>query len=193
MKQISFVLLVVAAAILTGCVVTSVHPFYTAKDLVFEPALVGNWIKEGKDADGEVWKFEKGRESTYRFTLIESRKATVMEVHAFKLQGQLFLDLFSLERDYQIIPAHFLLKVSQLTPVLRMAELNDEWLKKLLSKDPSAIQHTSVATGDQPDDRRTVLTTGTAELQKFILQHLTTEDAWNDFELKREGTASHTR
>ena len=121
MKTLSFALLIVAAALLTGCVITSVCPFYTEKDLVFEPALVGNWIKQGKDADDEVWKFEKSQDLAYRFTLIESRKATVMEVHAFKLQGQLFLDVFSMEQDYQVIPPHYLLKVAQLTPTLRMS------------------------------------------------------------------------
>src|ERR1051326_91943 len=187
MKKRSFPLLVMAAAILTGFVVTSVYPFYTEKELVFEPALVGSWIKDGKGADDEVWKFEKNRDLAYRFSLIGSRKATVMEVHAFKLQGQLYLDVFSMEQDYQVIPAHCLLKVSQLTPTLRMSEFNDDWLKKLLTSDPTAIRHTFVNSGDKPEERRIILTADTPDLQKFVIHHLTTEGAWNEsFELKRE-------
>jgi hypothetical protein len=191
MKQIPLVLLAVGAAVLTGCVVTSVYPFYTEEDLVSEPGLVGNWIKTGEDADNEVWKFEKGRDLAYRFTLIESRKATVMEVHAFKLRGQLFLDVFSTEQDFHVIPPHYLLKVSQLTPTLRMSELNDEWLNELLLKNPGALRHERVKTGDQPEDRRIVLVAETLELQKFVIQHLKTEGAWTDFELEREHSAAH--
>jgi hypothetical protein len=186
MKKITFGLLVAAAAILAGCVVTSVCPFYTEKDLVFEPALVGDWIKEGKNAaDYEVWKFEKSAARAYRFTLIEADKATVMEAHAFKLQGQLFLDIASIDQDIHAIPPHYLLKVSQVTPALRMSELNHDWLNGLLGKEPNAIPHHLVRSGDKPDDRRVVLTANTAELQEFVLKHLKTEDAWKDsFEMK---------
>jgi hypothetical protein len=186
MKKITFVLLAAAAAILAGCVVTSVCPFYTEKDLVFEPALVGDWIKEGKNAaDYEVWKFEKSAALAYRFTLIEADKATVMEAHAFKLQGQLFLDVASIEQDTHVIPPHYLLKVSQVMPALRMSELNHDWLKGLVGKEPNAIPHYLVRSGDKPDDRRVVLTANTAELQEFVLKHLKTEDAWKDsFEMK---------
>ena len=188
MKNITFGLLVAAAAILAGCVVTSVRPFYTEKDLVFEPALVGDWIKEGKNAgDYEVWKFEKSAALAYRFTLIEADKATVMEAHAFKLQGQLFLDIASIDQDIQVIPPHYLLKVSQVTPALRMSELNHDWLKGLLGKEPNAIPHHLVRSGDKPEDLRVVLTADTPELQKFVLNHLKTEGAWKDsFKLTRE-------
>jgi hypothetical protein len=179
MKKITFGLLVAVAAILAGCVVTSVCPFYTEKDLVFEPALVGDWIKEGKNAgDYEVWKFEKSAALAYRFTLIEADKATVMEAHAFKLQGQLFLDIASIDQDIHVIPPHYLLKVSQVTPALRMSELNHDWLKGLLGKEPNAIPHHLVRSGDKPDDCRVVLTASTAELQEFVLKHLKTEAAW---------------
>jgi hypothetical protein len=119
MKKITFGLLVAAAAILAGCVVTSVCPFYTEKDLVSEPALVGDWIKEGKNAaDYEVWKFEKSAARAYRFTLIEADKATVMEAHAFKLQGQLFLDIASIDQDIHAIPPHYCWQAQLLDQVL---------------------------------------------------------------------------
>ena len=57
MRKNTIVLLAAMAVLLGGCLVTSVAPFYTAKDLVFEPALVGDWVENGKDADHEVWKF----------------------------------------------------------------------------------------------------------------------------------------
>jgi hypothetical protein len=180
--------------LLPGCVVTSVCPFYTAKDLVSEPALVGDWIKEGKDANHEVWKYEKSGDLACRFTLIEPSKATVMEAHAFELQGQLFLDIASIEQDIHVIPPHYLLKVSQLTPTLRLSQLDHDWLKKLLGKDRAILPHHLVGNPDEPDELRVVLTAETPELQKFILEHLKTKEAWkDDFELKREQPASGAR
>jgi len=57
------------AAIVTGCVVTSVGPYYTKENLLSEPALLGNWTNI-KSPD-QVWKFEPGGELSSRFTLIE--------------------------------------------------------------------------------------------------------------------------
>ena len=42
MKRNTILLGVGIAAILTGCVVTSVSPYYTRKDLTIEPAILGN-------------------------------------------------------------------------------------------------------------------------------------------------------
>jgi len=184
---------VVMAAALPGCVVTSVAPFYTEKDLVFEPALVGDWIKQGDNSDQEVWKFEKKGNLSYRFTLITAEKATLMEAHAFKLQGQVFVDVASIEKDWAIIPPHYLLKVSQVTPSLRMATFRHEWLKQLVEKDPNAIMHQIVKSGDDPGDRRVVLMAGTPHLQSFVLKYLKTADAWDsEFEMTREQAVATT-
>jgi hypothetical protein len=186
MKKSLFVLSAAAAAFLAGCIVSSVSPYYTAKDLVFEPALVGDWVKESGNANDEVWKFDKSGDRAYRFTLIETQKATVMEAHAFKLGGQLFLDVFSLNQEVDVIPPHYLLKVSQVTPTLKLSQLDNDRLRSLLQKEPNAIAHHLVKSGDSPDDLRVVLTAGTSELQKFILQQLKTNTVWTeDMELKR--------
>ena len=186
MKKMKALAAVLTTAVLAGCVVTSVSPFCTEKDLAFEPGLVGTWLKQVKDSQPEVWKFEKSGELAYRFTLIEERKATVMEAHAFRLQGQLFIDVFSVEQDIHVIPPHYLLKVTQLTSTsLQLAQLDNDWLKQLLADNPTAIAHHLV--GEEPEDLRVVLTADTAELQEFIIGHMTTEGAWKDsFDLQRE-------
>src|SRR5260370_6119361 len=117
MKKSLFILSVAAAAFLAGCIVSSVSPYYTGKDLVFEPALVGDWVKDS--GNDEVWKFDKSGDRAYRFTLIESQKATVMEAHAFRLGGQFLLDGFSLNQQGDVITPHYLLKGSQVTPTLK--------------------------------------------------------------------------
>jgi len=175
-----------AAVLLAGCVVTSVCPFYTAKDVVFEPALLGDWIAETNSAGNEIWKFDQGEDLAYRFTIIKPDTASVMEAHAFKLDGQLFLDVASLEQDYHVIPPHYLLKVNQVAPTLRLSQLDNDWLKDLVTKKPAVIRHHLVKSGDKADDVRVVLTADTSELQKFVRANLKTEGAWADIELRRE-------
>jgi hypothetical protein len=188
MKKLIMVIAAAAAAVLSGCIVTSVCPFYTQNDLVFEPGIVGNWIN--LKSDGEVWKFDRSSDLAYRFTQIEENKATVMEAHAFKLQGQLLLEIASMERDTHVIPPRYLLKVRQLAPTLQLSELNHEWLKDLLADKPARLHHCLVQNGDKPENRRVVLTGDTAELQAFVIAHLKDGAAWKDsFDLKREPSA----
>jgi hypothetical protein len=187
MKPHTFISLAAAAVVLGGCVVTSVSPFYTQTDLVYEPGLAGNWIQA--KGGSEVWRFEQSDAKAYRFTRIEARKATVMEAHAFKLEGQLFIDIYSLQQDVESIPAHYLLKVTQVAPTLQMSQLDNNWLLALLDKDSKATRH-HIVVGEQPEDRRVVLTGDTEELQQFVTKYLKTDEAWNDcFEFKKESSA----
>src|SRR3974390_1325268 len=55
----------VAAASLTvvmffaGCVVTSIYPYYTDKDLVFDQAVLGDWVEAGQTNEpSEYIRFE---------------------------------------------------------------------------------------------------------------------------------------
>lgn len=54
---------------LVGCV-PSLHPLYTDGDLVFNPALVGEWSE--KDSE-ERWIFTKSGEKEYRLVYAEGK------------------------------------------------------------------------------------------------------------------------
>ncbi len=184
-KQIS-VLAVAAAIFLTGCVVTSLHPYYTSKEVIFEPGLVGSWTNTQQS--DEHWTFQKEKNS-YHLTCVSGGKTNLIQVYLFKLSGQMFLDFATLDLDCDVmpppIPSHLLLRVFQLSPSVRMALLNNDWLKALLEKNPKTIHHEMI--GDKPDDRRVVFTADTAELQQFLAKQLNTDEAWQDsFELKRD-------
>jgi len=169
------------ALALTGCIVTSVYPFYFEEDVAFEPALLGDWTK-GQAPREEHWKFERAGETAYLLTYTTgSDKSSVMQARLFKLRGQSFLDLFASERSddglFPTIPSHLLLRVLQTGPTLSMNALNYDWLGKLLEKNPKAIRHHVVEVGR---DKRLVLTADTAELQRFLVKHLKTQAAWKD-------------
>ena len=189
MNRTTLSLLGAVALVLISCVVTSVYPFYTAKDVVFEPALLGVWTNTA--AADQRWKFEKQGGSAYRLTCVDGKERTIMQAQPFKLQGQLFLDLSRTNAADEPfppgIPSHVLLRVLQTAPSLRMAAPKYDWLKELLEKDSKVLRHHFIKTGDGVEDRYFVLTADTEELRQFVMQRLQTDAAWKDqFELKRD-------
>ena len=83
---------------LGGCV-PSWNSFYTEKDIVFDPALVGTWRPvEAKETSKETWEFSKTGEKLYQLaqTDEEGRKAA-FEARLFKLKDHLFLESVSHE------------------------------------------------------------------------------------------------
>lgn len=178
----------VLMTLLTGCVVTSVYPFYTAQDIVFDPALVGAWAETGSaNAATEHWRFEKAEGQAYKLTVQDKENRTEFDTRLFNLEGRLFLDCFPRERPDHSLPLHFLLKVNRVEPVLEMQALNSDWLKKLIEREPKAIRHLVVPKKlGETGDGDLVLTADTAELQRFILKHEKTEGAFGDgFVMKR--------
>ncbi len=176
--------------LLTGCLVTSVYPFFTSKDVIFEPALTGSWTNT-TGGDVERWQFVAVKTNNYELTYITKDATNVMQATLFKLHDTSFLDLFTTEISEQNqpppIPSHFLFRIAQISPTLKMTPMDYEWLSKLLTQDPKALRHHVIQVGDDPDKNRLVLTADTAELQKFIIKHLGTQEAWKDpTELKRE-------
>ncbi len=175
---------------LAGCVVTSVYPFYTAKDVVFEPALLGTWVESAPDSKSEdTWTFAKGDGQEYKLTIGSDAKGDVYEATLFKLKGHLFLDLFRAKSEGDGIPPHMLIHVAQIQPSLKMASLKYDWLKQLVEKNPRAIRHVKIKEKDSNGkvDYRVVLTAGTHELQRFVRKHLKTAEAWDSGgEMKRQ-------
>ncbi len=180
------------ALLLSGCLVLSVYPYFTAKDLVFEPGLLGSWTKA--EDTTEHWKFEKEGANSYQLTVTGSQNTNVMQAHLFKLKGQYFVDLFAPDADTDLapppIPSHLLLRALTLSPNVKLSALEHGWMRDLLAKEPTALRHEVPVSKEKPEDRPIVLTADTAELQAFLAKHLDTTNAWSEpFELKRAETA----
>ena len=190
MKCRTLLLFVLALA---GCV-PSWNPFYTEKDLVFDPALAGAWRPvEAKENSKENWAFTKSSDKLYQLqqTDEEGRKAA-FEARLFKLNGHLFLDLYltKVEGDdlkvnawasFSLVPAHLLLKVAQIEPALKLAAMNPDWVQKHLKQHFEALAHRVVSDGN------IVLAASTGELQKFVLAHLEDREFFGGaMEMKRK-------
>ena len=172
----------VVLVLLTGCVTLSVYPYYTAKDVLFDAALLGIWVDPDKtNADLETWSFEKINDHTYRLIVTEKDEKTEFDAHLFKLKDYTFLDCLPREHSDYSTPCHLLLRVDRRQPALELRPLDYEWLGNLIEKQPKAIRHIRIseATAKGEESKSFVLTADTAELQKFILKHIQTQEAWS--------------
>ncbi len=180
MKQIVRSLSAAGLILLTGCLVTSVYPFYTAKDLAFDPALLGRWL-DAKLGEGEPsWQFEKMAAQTYRLTWSNASGTNVFDTHLFTLGAARFLDCLSRDRPPFQTPQHFIFRVTNPGAELELHPMSYAWLGKLLETNPAALRHLIVPgpAGDGDKNEPLILTANTAELQQFIRQHLATTNAW---------------
>lgn len=191
MKRLTALSAIVMALQIAGCV-PSLHPLYTAEDVVFDTALLGEWSKPGSE---ETFAFTKHGKKAYRvvYTDPDGQQGT-FAVRLVELDGHRFLDFFP-EREIDdkqdnvfyeahLVPTHSFMRVEQITPTLQMAPLDPKWMDEFLKMHPNAIRH------ERTDDQ-VVLTAPTGELQAFVLEHLDTEDAWGKLsELSRRDDGS---
>jgi hypothetical protein len=92
MKKLAYSLAVVGL-IITGCVVTSVHPFYLEKDVVSGAPLFGHWTNTQEA--GEHWIFESDGEKSLKLTCISGNETNLVVAHLFKLGHDTVPGLFS--------------------------------------------------------------------------------------------------
>lgn len=166
-----------------GCVLTSVYPYYTAKDVIFEPKLVGRWDDLAKpDATNVCWEFTRtGTNNSYTLVIQGDEKPVTFLAHLFRLKEWTFLDALPTEDHDDYVPPHYLLKITQFEPTLKTETLDYKWVSDLLEKQPGALQHLRMdpRPGDQ-SAARLLVTAPTAELQKFIIKHANNTNAFTE-------------
>ena len=162
------------AVVLSACV-PSLHPFYTETDLVFDPALLGEWVEAPSGAKSTL-TFARGADQQYKLTVVDDGETSSYTAHLVRLGCKLFLDI-SDDPDVHCRtvswPVHMFFLVSQIEPMLKVRIFKPEWLEEYLKKRPAALRHEIV-------DRKLVLTASTKELQSFVLHHLSIKEAFGD-------------
>ncbi|MDB6059611.1 MAG: hypothetical protein JWO95_3455 [Verrucomicrobiales bacterium] len=183
MKKILIILSALPAIFIAGCVVTSVYPYYTDKDLTFNPGLLGTRTESKTNDSGtistETWVCSKASENAYTYTGTTPTETNTFSAHLFKLGGKRFLDWYPLQKNNDFIPPHYLLEVRQVTPTPELVPMDYSWLEDLLAKHPNAVRHIRLYDKpDKSDKGRIVLTADTKELQKFVLKYMNNPQAF---------------
>jgi len=134
--------------LMSSCLVSSLHPFYKAKDKIYAPAMLGTWI----DSDSCVWVIEQNMvskefmgpefpDSTYRLTYYEDEGMIGRFIGTlFELKGLRYVDFYpdpdedqcsSTLTDMHHFPTHTLARVRLNPDSLMFYWYGDEWLDEL--------------------------------------------------------------
>ncbi len=165
----------------SGCI-PSLQPLYSEKDVVFDKGLVGSWSEK---EDSAVWAFSKGDGQSYQLTIEEKGNSSPFLVHLFKLDEQLYLDLYPGDKGFEdwnretffkaaVVPGHLFFKVGKIGEKFTIYAMQSEWLKQLLDKDATAVPHSKIA------EDRLVFTGSTEEMQKFLRKYQDDHETWGD-------------
>ena len=163
---------VFGALVLVAACVPSLHPFYTAADLVRDPALSGTWWGDDEDS----FTFEEDGEAYSMVHEIKGVKKE-FEAHLFRLGDVLWLDLYPVTsndpdlHDTHLIPVHTVSRVWLEEGALRLGMLSPDWLEEKLDAKTLSIAHERVGNA-------VVLTAPTAKLQKFLRVHADDAEAF---------------
>jgi len=214
MKKSRIVVLFVASLALAsaGCL-TSLHPWFTQDDLVFEPALIGTW--QDVASPDVTWTFERKDDTTY--TLIDTRnqdeprkdsKAAAkkpvtsrLTARLMRLGQQRFLDISAGDEwsdsemlQSLLVNSHAVAKVSLEGDTLSTAFLDGDWIETALGDKRIVLSHEVVDASGAADDpptrihsssRRVILTAPTGELRTFLTKHANTAGAFQAGEQMR--------
>lgn len=174
--------LMLAAAILSlvgGCIVLSVYPFYTPKDLVFDAGLTGRWNNASKT--NEFWQLTDVGGKFYMLTTADEHDTNCFEAHLFQLKEYRFLDLLTTNRDEFEMPLHLISRVTHDGTNLVLQFMDYGWLTSFLETNPAALRHIIVPekADDTNNGNMLFLTADTRELQKFLLKHAEDTNAFD--------------
>lgn len=168
--------LIGVALMLSACI-TSLHPFYTEENVMFDPTLLGTWISI---REKETWEFssEGSSSRTYGLTHTDNKgHKAKFAVHLFQLEDRMFFDLVPLSEirnEFHVMhtpPSHFVMLVETMEPTLRLALLGEGIFDK------KAKHYGDLPAHAQIDKDVRVFTAPTEDLQRFLTKLAKTERA----------------
>lgn len=186
MKRAIVYMTMLSMITMTGCLVSSLHPFFKQKDKYFDPAMVGNWI----DGDSCIWTITPNSvsesflgpekfDSTFRITYFEEGdEPGKFTGTLFKIKGSSYVDFYpDPDEDHcnndlicwHHFPTHTLARVQFSKDSILLYWYGEEWLNNLFEQNRIRIRHETVQVGQSYS--RQILTASTDELQKFIKKY----------------------
>lgn len=187
MKTKAIVLIGLMAALLSGCLVKSLHSFYAESDVIYKPEFNGSWM----DDDSTRWvisqySFKKGfmkgdsLDNSYLVEMYEdSARPSRFNVHLFSVNGILYLDFLPLKDDREqdfydihLVPAHSLARVRfDSNNRMTISWFSEDWLQKLFEENRVKISHEVVYADQTGYGTQYTLTASTDELKKFLVKY----------------------
>jgi hypothetical protein len=182
MRTRTIVVAILAAGILSGCVVQSLHPFHTSEAVTEVPDLLGIWMPLGDEEDQETgvpWIFSKDAIRTTD----ENGKTGKLDVTWFKVGESLFVDATAGDPDDQgvnewwavhVAPIHTVCKVVLVGDRVTFRPLRYDWLRGAVQKKKVSLPHVQV----ERDGGHLLFTATSKEWMAFLAEYGDDEGAF---------------
>ena len=196
-KIIAAILITGIITLLSGCLST-LHPLFTEKDLVFDPRLIGSW-NNGPDDNGSI-VFARGSTENFRdlpqslqaiankaYAVTMTDKDGEIKYYAFlsRIGNELYLDYYpaetSRQKQYDDFFKQHLVKLHSLYHVqfaqnqsLRIRQFDEGFLKNLINNKKIRISHEVMFDGSY------LITASTEELQQYVLKYGDVPEAYSN-------------
>ncbi len=179
--KLSLAVVGLLAMLFAGCLVRSLHPLFTEKELVSYSDLAGSWSQDG--GNDNSWTFVSTGK-LYRLTHVDEKKrAATFLVGVGKIGTNVFLnsspeDLGVDERMNDFATVHLIaacafMKVERHEKNIHLVALDPEWLLQQLQQNPKLISHVM-------REKEAILTATTEELQKFVARFAADTNAFKN-------------
>ena len=202
-KRIFLALFVVCTlTFLSGCL-TTLYPFFTEKDLVFNPDLVGLWSYKKPGEEGKVY-FEKIPQSRlselspgirkmadkgYLLTWKDSTDTETSKYFVFmaKIGGNFYLDYYPAEMEFekpladafkeQQLKMHSCYRINfRNRDAFEMKMLEASFLDELIDKKRIRIRYEEI----EVLEKKRIITASTDELQQYLVKYGDEPKAYNE-------------
>ncbi len=182
MNKKFLIAIAIIGMLMSGCLVKSLHPFYTEKDIVFRKDILGTytdqekgtWTIEPQEEKGLFGKNKSNKPTKfYLLKMVDSKNRTVtLRGCLFKLDNDYYCDFYpeSGNNDdnqtdlynFQVLGVHTVARVVITKNQLFIKWYSEEWLGNLFKENKIRLAH------ENTEDDNIVLTASTQELQKFM-------------------------
>jgi hypothetical protein len=187
MKHHAQILILIGAIVLTACV-PSLHPLYTAEDLVYDDSLIGAWIDVGAD---ETWVFSNAGKGEYKLIQIaDDGGMGEFSARLVRVGPETFLDMAPVKSGFlqdHFLATHTFVHFTKKGDKVYVSVLEPKWIKEALGQKPDQMRHETI-------NGEVVLTASPKEMQAFLLSNVRTRGAFTEpLELTRKQRRSQQK
>lgn len=208
MKNLKYLICLLAALALQSCIVKSIQPFYITEAVSFDNSLIGKFT-DNKNGKWEVMSFKQAFEkdnsdsstyskddlealkkykSTYVINQIKNEKEATFLVVPFKVGNDILLDFTPIAYDdsdsnplalQHLLKTHSVAKLNKQDGVFEIQWLDEQPILDLLNNEQLKLKHEIVGV-----DETLVLTATSQELYQFLGKFVKSDlkNKWNDSE-----------
>ena len=191
MKPRTIISLIIMGMLVSSCVLSSLFPLYTEKDLRTDDGLIGKWQVGEENGGKDYWVIEKldtinksegfpGTPSewseyntgkTYRLVAVQDSIEQEFALHLLELNGIRYVDLYPINVEvshgflaWHMVPTHIFGRIEIYENQLITSFFDQDFFVKLIEQNKIRISHIDM-------NGRELVTAETDELQKFAKKY----------------------